>query len=276
MPVRAGIARQERLHFNFHTDFGPMLRLKWLLPLLLATPAAVLAQGAATGSLSQQEIDKVIRDFSEKEKQFKSAWLNYTYSQNLDMQVVSVNGRPSRESLQMESEVVFDDRGRRKVRIIRRNDRLRSLQFTEEDVEVIHNLQPFVLTSDDLPDYKVQFLRKEKIDEINCYVFSVDPKAMRKNRFYFKGQIWVDDQDTQIVMSRGRTVPEPGRQKFPEFETRRELIDKKFWFPTWTEARDLLKFAGGDRIEIHEVVTYDNYRRFDVDATIRYDTKPPK
>jgi hypothetical protein len=251
-----------------------MILLRSILILIAAFSFSGAAQSPQAGTLSQQEIDKVIRAFAEKEKEFQNAWLNYTYTQTLDMKVVSIDGRPSREYLQMESEVVFDDRGRRKIRIVSRNDHLRSLGFTEEDIEVVHNLQPFVLTSDELNDYKVQFLRKEKIDEVSCYVFSVDPKEMRRNRFYFKGQIWVDDVDLQIVMSRGRSVPEPRGQKFPEFETRRELIDKKFWFPTWTEARDVLKFPG-QRVEIHEVVTYDNYKRFEVDATIKYDTKPP-
>jgi hypothetical protein len=191
------------------------------------------------------------------------------------MKVISVNGRPARESYLLESEIVFDDQGRRKIRVLNRVNRLRRIQFTPEDEEVVHNLQPFVLTAEDLPDYEVKYQRKEKIDEIDCYVFSVEPRSMRKNRFYFKGTIWVDDKDLQIVMSRGKTVPEPRGQKFPEFETRRELIDKQFWFPTWTEARDVLRFKGGDDIEIHEIVTYDNYKRFQVDAKIKYGTEKP-
>lgn len=234
--------------------------------------------GVASEPQSADEISKIIRAFAAKETEFKTAWLNYTYTQSLEMKVLSVNGRPSRDSFRMESEVVFDDQGRRKFRITRKVDRLRnSIQFTEEDVDVVHNLQPFVLTSDDLEHYDVRYLRKEKVDEIECYVFSVEPRHTRKGQFYFTGKIWVDDRDLQIVMSRGKTIPEPKGQKFPEFETRRELIDAKLWFPTWTEARDVLRFRGGDDVEIHEIVTYDNYKRFDVDAKIRYDTgKPPK
>ena len=64
----------------------------------------------------------------------------------------------------------------------------------------------------------------------------VKKKKSPKERF-FQGRIWVDDQDLQIVKARGKGVPE-GRERFPTFETYREQIDGRFWFPTYTFADD--------------------------------------
>ena len=73
---------------------------------------------------------------------------------------------------------------------------------------------PFVMTNDTLDEYDVKYVGREKVDEISCYVFSVKPKVLTKDRKrYFEGQIWVDDQDLQIVKTFGRApVPEQGRR----------------------------------------------------------------
>ncbi len=241
----------------------------FLIPLLCG-----LFSGPALFSQSPEEISRIVSSFVSKETEFRAAWLNYTYTQAMEMKILRVRGRGvSGQYFQMNSEIYFDDKGKRNIRVTRRMDRLRDIGFTREDEEVIHNLQPFVLTTEDLPDYDVQFVKKIREDELDCYLFAVTPKRMRKGHFYFKGQIWVDQQDLQIVMTRGKPLPEPKNQRFPEFETRRELIDGKFWFPTWTEANDTLQFPNGD-IEIQETVTYGNYKRFNVDATIRFGTDP--
>jgi len=225
---------------------------------------------------SKEEIGRIISSFAAKEKDFRTAWLNYTYTQNMEMRILRVRGRGvSGQYFQMNSEIYFDDQGQRKIRVTRRMDRLKDIAFTREDEEVIHNLQPFVLTTEELNEYDVQYVKKIRVDELDCYLFSIEPRRMRKGQFYFRGQIWVDQQDLQIVMTRGKPLPEPKNQRFPEFETRRELIDGKFWFPTWTEAQDALRFPSGE-VEIQETVTYGNYKRFNVDATIRFGTDPPK
>ena len=49
---------------------------------------------------------------------------------------------------------------------------------------------------------------------------------------YFEGQIWVDDRDLQIVKTYGKGVGRrQGDDQYPKFETYREQIDGKYWFP---------------------------------------------
>jgi hypothetical protein len=219
--------------------------------------------------------EEIIEKFTQKETEFYNAWMQYTYTQIASIRVVSVNGFPPRtkEEMTMESEVVFNDDGTREVRIIRNRGRLRSVGFTEEDMEVINNINPFALTNEELPLYEVKYRGKEKVDELICYVFSVKPKRKEKGRLYFEGKIWVDDLDLQVVRTIGKPVPQSRDNQFPEFETIRQVIDDKYWFPVWTHADDDLHFID-NRVRIEETIVYEGYRKFGSDATIQYETTP--
>ena len=72
---------------------------------------------------------------------------------------------------------------------------------------------PFVLTSDEIQDYNILYVGKQKEDELGTYVFDVAPKQIDKNRRYFQGRIWVDDHDFQIVKTYGKNVPDLGTGK---------------------------------------------------------------
>jgi hypothetical protein len=81
---------------------------------------------------------------------------------------------------------------------------------------------------------------------------------------YFQGRIWVDDEDLQVVKSAGKVVPE-FKQRFPRFETYRENIDGRYWFPTYTYGDDKLYFDKGGMLHVRMVIKYKNYRRFQSD-----------
>ena len=141
------------------------------------------------------------------------------------------------------------------------------------------NLQPFALTAEELPNYNLSYVGKEKIDDLNTYVFDVTPKAMSDPRAlkrlkdqkiegkYLQGRIWVDDQDLQVVKVAGKTVPE-FKQRFPKFETYRENIDGRYWFPTYTYGEDTLEFDSGQSVKVRMVVKYKEYRQFQSDVKI--------
>jgi hypothetical protein len=217
--------------------------------------------------------DEIIKEFSTKETAFYDAWKEYAYKQTADIRVRSVNGVPRRESMIIISEIVFNDNGSREVNVLRRIDNLRSVSFTREDEEVINNLQPFALTTKELPFYNLNYEGKEKVDELTCYVFSVKPKSTKGNKIYFEGKIWVDDQDLQIVRTVGKPVPQKKNNLFPDFETIRQMIDDKYWFPVWTHADSQLHFSN-ETVRVEETITYEDYKRFGSKATIQFG--PPK
>ncbi len=228
---------------------------------------------AAKEDLAPEEI---IRRLTQKETEFYEAWIQYTYTQIATIKVLENNGVPLKnpERMMIVSEVVFNDDGTREVKIIRQSGRLKSVRFSEEDVEIINNINPFALTDEELPLYDLKYRGKEKVDELDCYVFSVKPKKIKGNRFYFEGRIWVDDLDLQVVRTMGKPVPQYRDNKFPEFETLRQVIDGKYWFPVWTHADSELRFPD-NTVRIQETVTYENYMRFASDATIEFGKPVP-
>jgi hypothetical protein len=97
----------------------------------------------------------------------------------------------------------------------------------------------------------------------------VKPKKLEGTQRYFAGEVWVDDQDLQIVKSYGRGIGIAKNQQFPKFETYREQIDGKYWFPTYTIANDTLHFKDND-VRVRQTVKYEDYKRFKADSTITF------
>lgn len=232
--------------------------------------------------------EEIISRFTKKESELREIWKEYAYTQESKLQVLGPADTISGEFFQV-SEFVFNDAGARIERIIKAPPSTldqAGLTMTAEDKNSFINLQPFALSAEDMPNYFVSYVGKEKVDELNTYVFDVIPKVMsnkkeldrlRKQKIegkFFQGKIWVDDQDLQIVKTSGKTVPEFG-QRFPKFETYRENIDERFWLPTYTYGDDVLEFDSG-RIRVRMVVRYKNYRRFSSDVKLLNDTEEVK
>jgi hypothetical protein len=219
--------------------------------------------------------EEIIRRFSSKETEFYDAWMQYTYHQVAEVKVISVNGMPRNEKMVTISDIVFKDNGSREIQIRRRIGDLKSVTYTPQDDEVINNLQPFALTEKELPEYNLSFQGKEKVDELSCYVFSVSPKSLKGKKIYFEGKIWVDDRDLQIVRTVGKPVPQKNNNLFPDFETIRQMIDHKYWFPVWTHSESHLHFTA-DTVHIEETITYDDYKKFASKATIHFESATEK
>jgi hypothetical protein len=242
-----------------------------VLMLLSGGPLSPSPLKSAPLQTSKADLDpeRIIQQFAQKESEFYDAWIKYKYIQTAVIRVLEVDGEPQKEKMTMISEVVFNDDGTREVKLVNQTGRLRSVTFTDEDREVIDNINPFALTAKELPFYNLKYLGKEHLDELNCYVFSVKPKSTKGNRLYFDGKIWVDDQDLQVVRTSGKAVPQTRENQFPEFETIRQVIDNKYWFPAWTHADSKLVFPG-QVVHIEETITYEGYKKFGSKATIQY------
>ena len=233
-----------------------------------------LASLVASGKGEELTPQEIIQRFASKEAEFKEVWQQYMYRQNILFEVVDRVGRPS-EQREVELEVYFTNDKKRQTRIIKDEGELRSIGITKEDLDDAIHHQPFVLTSEELPHYKITYQGKERVDEINTYVFDVKPRRIKRRKRYFKGRIWVDDLDLQIVKTFGKIVPDYRDNKFPEFETIRQQIDGKYWFPVWTKADDHLEFGtfmNKRRFHVREWITYEDFRKFEVGTSIQYES----
>jgi hypothetical protein len=246
--------------------------------MLLLIGSFAFSQDQGEGPLDKSEpknisVQQVIQNFAAKEKQFKQARENYTWRQ--DVKVNDLDGNTVLGEYRMVTDILFDDKGRRQEQVVfAPQATLQRISMSREDVDDIEHRLPFVLTSDEIPDYDILYVGQQQEDEIHTYVFDVAPKKIEKGRRYFQGRIWVDDTDFQIVKTHGKNVPDISSKNnenlFPEFTTWREQIDGKYWFPTYTKVDDVLHFKTGD-VRVKQVVKYENYKRFGSNVKITYD-----
>lgn len=242
--------------------------------LCFAVAAACLAPlgQASKEAPTEAEISGIIEKFAAKEADFARAREAYTYRQSMKIQEIEPDGRPGGKR-EMVSDIIFSGEGKRTERVVRAPvDSLRNILITPEDEQDLRNVQPFVLTTKDINKYLVRYLGRQTLDEIPCYAFAVKPKSMVAGERYFEGIVWVDDRDLQIVKSYGRGIgvlKKNSDNQFPKFETYREQIDGKYWFPTYTHADSLLQFQTGPQ-RIRLTVKYEDYKQFKGEATIKY------
>jgi hypothetical protein len=216
-----------------------------------------------SAGLSQAEIDKIIRAFTAKETEFRHALAEYAFQRDALIQTIGFGGQVTGE-YHRSSRFVFDDHDERFEKItFFPQPTLTEVSFTQEDLEDLGGVEPFALEASKIGQYNFKYVGKEHIDELDTYVFDVGPKIIPKKESerFFQGRVWVDQGDLQIVKVRGKGVPE-GKQRFPIFETWRQQIDGRYWFPTYTQADDELNFPNGQSVHIRMVVRYDDYKKF--------------
>jgi len=215
----------------------------------------------------QQLIDK----FAAQEAKVKQARAHYTYTQDVMMQTLNgtaVDGQKHEVTI-----VSYDDKGKRSEKVTyAEQSTLRGVEVTAQDMEDIRTFMPFVLPTEDLPQYKLTYAGQQHVDEIDTYVFHVEPKKEEKDKHYFQGRIWVDNQDFEIVKLCGKSVPETipkkknqSRDVRPTFVTYRQLVDG-YWFPAYSRVDDTLTFTTG-AVHLREIVKFTGYKKGGAGAT---------
>ncbi len=253
--------------------------MKLLISVLLIAGglrAAVNLKDPAPG-----EIELIIKKMAAKESEFALARQNYIYRQVTKMHEMDPSRRQVIGKYEMTSDWVFSDGKRTEKIVYAPPQSLKNLLLEPEDLQDMRDTLPFVLTTEDLDSYYVRYLGHELVDEVPCYVFAIRPKKIEAGKRYFSGTAWVDDQELQIVKTYGRPMGKKrnSNSQYPKFETYREQIDGKYWFPTYTVSTDTLQFESG-AVPIKMTIKYQDYKRFKAESEIKFgdavETKPPK
>jgi hypothetical protein len=215
--------------------------------------------------------EQIIKEFAAKETEFQDALNHYTYRRYARVQTLDDANKVDGEWYEVD-DVTFDPTGRRTERVVfAPNSTLQRVMMSPSDLQDISRGYPFVLTTEEIAQYDVKFVGRQKVDEVDCYVFDVSPKQIEKNKRYFLGRIWVDAADLQIVVTNGRMVPDDTRKGkedlHPPFMTWRAQVDGHYWFPVYTKGEGILHFASGngfmgDDVHIRDTVKYTDYKRF--------------
>jgi hypothetical protein len=251
-----------------------------LLILIGLVPGSLLAQskdqpdsgfGPVDTSAPSTPPDEIVKKFAAKESEFRVALGNYTYQRDVRIQTIDDDGKVDGEYRQV-VQITFDSQGRKQEHVtFAPQNTLERIQMTPADVSDIEQRLPFVLTSEDVGQYNLNYIGRQKVDEVDCYVFEVAPKVMEKGKRYLKGRIWVDQKDLQIVITSAKNVPDDMRKGHedlsPPFTTYREQVDGKYWFPVYTKADAELHFSGGkgymsSDVHIRQIVRYTDYKQF--------------
>lgn len=259
-----------------------MKKLAFLLILTLGIVAGqVIAQGSniVKGDLSKPEIDKIIKTFTANEAAFREALTNYVFNRSATVQTIGMGGQVT-GTYRRDSFMTFTSDGQRFERI---NyfpvPTLTEINVTPEDLEDLGGVNPFALEPRVIDQYNITYLGKEKVDELDLFVFEVAPKVIpdpKKSKLrLFVGRVWVDDRDMMIVKSKGKAVPEDKNNKYPIVETWRTNVDGKYWFPAYTAADDELVFGSGQVVHLRMKVKYEDYKLGRTDVII-LDEEPVK
>jgi hypothetical protein len=229
-----------------------------------------------TGMTPQQIIEK----FAARESVFNQARQNYTFRQTVKVDTLTEDTNRIDGEYQQVTDITFNANNKREEHVVfAPQNTLERVMMSPADFQDIEHRLPFVLTTEDLPQYDITYLGRQHIDELDTYVFSAAPKVLEKNKRYFQGKVWVDQQDFQIVLVNGKSVPDDKRKGHedlsPPYTTYYEQVDGKYWFPTYTKAEGNLHFSGGDGflsqdVHLRTIVKYSDYKQFHATARIIY------
>lgn len=227
--------------------------------------------------LSQDEIDRIIKTFSNNEQAFRDALTNYVFNRKATIQTVGMGGQIT-GTYHRESFMTFARSGGRFEKItFFPVPSLTEIRVTPEDLEDLGGINPFALEPSVINQYNFTYLGMEKIDELNLHVFDVAPKQIpnpkKTKQRMFVGRVWVDERDLMIVKSKGKAVPETKDNKFPVVETWRENVDGKYWFPAFSTSDDELVFDSGQSVKMKIRVRYEDYKQGRTDVIILDDTE---
>jgi len=223
--------------------------------------------------------EQIIQEFAAKESEYQQALNHYTYRRTARIQTVDDDNKVDGEYYEVD-DVIFDTAGARTEKVVfAPQNTLTRLMMSPSDLQDIQTGYNFSLNKEDISQYDVKYVGRQKVDEIDCYVFDVSPKVIEKKKRYLLGRIWVDATELQIVVTNGHMVPDDTRKGsedlHPPFMTWRQEVDGHFWFPVYSKGEGILHFAGGhgylqQDVHIRQTVKYSDYKRFGSTTTIIY------
>lgn len=220
-------------------------------------------------SITPQEI---IQKLGANEVTVRDARASYMFTQ--DVLVQTFNGKEVDGQFHEVAQVSYDEKGRRQENVTyAEQPSLRGVQLSQNDMDDIRIFMPWILTTDQIPEYNLTFAGQQHVDDLDTYVFHVEPKKEEKDKRYFQGRIWVDSRDVELVKLCGKSVPEMVHPKKnqpmdirPMFVGYRQYVDGH-WFPAYARVDDTLHFRTVS-VRIKEVVKFTGYKKKDVASAI--------
>ena len=199
----------------------------------------------ASAALQKTSPAQVLSGAAERGKQLLAALHNYTYYSELTIQTVSqadtITGKYYRFS-----QISFDRAGNRLERVLENTSTLPTdVNIGTTTANNLVRVYPFIVTPETLNEYELNYVGRERVDELDTFVFDVKPKIKmpdpeKSQERYLRGRVWIDDQDLCVVKVAGEALPEQSGHRTPKFETYFQNYDR-YWFPAYTSADDSIR-----------------------------------
>jgi len=209
-------------------------------------------------------VPELIQKLGAEEAKVKEARTHYSYTQ--DVLVQTLDGKVVSGQMHEVSTVTYNQGRRAENVTFAEQSTLRGAQLSQEDMDDIHIFMPLILTTEDLRDYNLTYAGQQHVDDLDTYVFHVEPRKEEKDKRYFQGRVWVDSKDLQIVKACGKSVPETIHVKKnqaqdirPTFVSYRQPVDGH-WFPAYASVDDTLHFKA-ETVHVHEVLKLTGYKQ---------------
>ena len=236
-----------------------------------------VAQPEAPPSLPPAQI---ISAFTKKEDLYLSERPLYSYRRTVRIQEFGPDGKPSGEYNATYQGVRSASGQLYEKALAAPESSLQYIQFEPEDAHYLGSVPAFPLTTDQLAKYNVKFLSSERVDEIDCYIFEVHPKTLDRKHPLFDGIIWVDQKYLEVVKTYGKWVTDlgpmhTGSLPFNMFETYRENVDGKYWFPNYSRADDVYKLKDHE-VPVRVTIKWSDFKPYPpVEVSQPAATPPP-
>jgi hypothetical protein len=213
----------------------------------------------------------IVKAFAEKEDQYQQARVRYGYKKTIKLTEFGKDGQPSGE-YQVVLVAMMDPDGRVYEKTVQKTQS--SLQFIDLEpgqLSAVTRMPAYALTTSQLAKYELRFVGDEKVDEIDCYIFEAKPKLLERGKALFQGIVWVDKQYLEVVKTYGKWVNDLGdvhveQLPFVNFETYRDNVEGKYWFPNYSRSDDYLHLKD-DTIPVRLVIKWTDIKPLQASAS---------
>jgi hypothetical protein len=231
--------------------------------LLLWTIATALAVSSPVGN-QKTSPEEILKAVAAKGVKLIEALRAYTYYAELTIQTVSdadvITGEFYRFTV-----ISFDPAGNRQEKILENKSSLPDdSHIGTNAANNLTRVYQFIITPETFSHYEFNYVGRERVDELDTYVFDVKPKGRmpdpeKSAERYLKGRVWIDIQDMCVVKVSGEALPEQSSHRTPRFESYFQNHDD-FWFPAYTSADDEVRMGRRNR-RVKVTVRYTGYKK---------------
>ena len=209
---------------------------------------------------------EIIQAFTKKEETYQAIRPQFSYRKTIRIEEFGPDGRPSGEYDATYETARSGDGKLYEKAISAPQSSLQYLTFEPEDAQALTRIPQYPATASQLSKYDVKYLNTEKVDEIDCYIFQVSPKTLDRQHPLFDGIVWVDQKYLEVVKTYGKWVTDlgpihPPTLPFEMFETYRENVQGKYWFPDYSRADGTYKMKDRE-LPIRVTIKWTDFKPF--------------